>query len=341
MRAAAAVALILLSLAGCDNVSWGGAEVTVVPPPERVAASATESTPRVVQRGPVSLPTGPILYHVRSVDGEGRLTPIAEITDDSLDAFDPGANASAFADAFIAERMREGAEFVLFHNGGRVGAFVVRTAAFDGGSPCRPLPSAQGVLELGPMGAGVREFLAMERSQAPQDFGRGTRPELTRNMQVVAPILAERLMRKRGASLPGDWQRAFASGVPFPLERSGSGFGATFLVGDTLGPGLDDQGYSMFFIGEPVGTSYDTTYVSYRPYPEQGKQAPVVIDFLDWDRDGQVELLMRLWGVSDSWLEALDRDDRGHWHRTFQDRCTVPTEEISPGAAPPPDTATG
>jgi hypothetical protein len=314
--------------------------VTVVPPPDKASPVATQTTPRpTAARGPVALPTGPILYHVRLDAADGQLTPIAEIIADSLNAFDPGSNPASFADAFITERLRQGAEFVLFHNGGRVGTFVVQSAAFDSGTACRALPSARGVLELGPMGAGVREFLAMERAQAPQDMGRASRPDVTRNMQVVGPILAERLMRRRGASLPGDWQRAFADAAPFPLERGGSGYGATFLVGDTLGPGLDDQGYSLFFIAEPEGTSYDTAYVSYRPYPEQGKQAPRVVEFLDWDRDGQVELMLRLYGTSDSWLEALDRDARGRWRRTFQDRCTLPSEGVTPESAPPTDTA--
>lgn len=322
LRAAAAVALILLSGAACDNVSWGGTEVTVVPPPERAVTPAS-AEPRPVTSAAVALPERPVLYHVTVMGAEGQLIPVAEIVDDSLRALQATQNPSAFAEAFIAEHLREGAEFVLFHNGGRVGTFVVETAAFDGGTPCVPLPSARGVLELSAAGRIAREFLALERNEVPPGLGRARTLEVTRNMQVLGPILAERMMRARGASLPGDWQRAFAQVTPFPLEDAGNAFAATFLVGDTLGPGLDDNGYSLFYIAEPRDANYDTTYVSYRPYPQTGKQAPRVIEYLDWDRDGQPELMLRVYGTSDSWIETLDRGPRG-WRRTFADRCTVP-----------------
>lgn len=324
MRAAAAVTLILLSATGCDNVSWGGTEWTVVPPPEKAPTPTATDAPRPVSRGVVELPDGPVLYQVSVMGGEGQLSPVAEITEDSLHALQPGQNASGFADAFISEHLREGAEFVLFHNGGRVGTFIVQSAAFDGGTPCRPLPSARGILELSAAGERVDEFLALERQQVPQGIGRATTPQVTRTMQVLGPIIAERMMRRRGASLPGNWERAYAQVAPFPLEDGGNAFAATFLVGDTLGPGLDDQGYSLFYIAEPREADYDTVYVSYRQYPENGKQAPRVIEFLDWDRDGQVELLLRVFGTSDSWVEALDRGPRG-WRRTYDDRCTVPS----------------
>jgi hypothetical protein len=337
MRAAAAVVLILLSAAGCDNVSWGGTEVTIVPPPVKAATPATNESPRPVSRGAVELPEGPVLYQVSVLEGDGQLAPVAEITSDSLRALRPGQNASGFADAFIAEHLREGAEFVLFHDGGRVGTFIVQSAAFDGGTPCMPLPSARGILELSAAGQGVAEFLALERQQVPPDVGRASPPEITRSMRVLGPILAERMMRRRGASLPGNWERAYAQVAPFPIE-DGTAFAATFLVGDTLGPGLDDQGYSLFFIAEPRGTDYDTTYVSYRPYQDGGKQAPRVIEYLDWDRDGQAELLLRVFGTADSWVEALDRSSRGRWQRTFDDRCTVPRAAGDSAPMLPPTT---
>jgi hypothetical protein len=328
-----AAAFILTSAAACDNVSWGGTDVTVVPPPPRVVASPTEErrSPVQQQRGPEKLPEGPILYHVRVEGATGRLQPVAEISDDSLRALQPGQNANNYANAFIAEHMREGAEFVLFHSGGRVGTFVVQSAAFDGGTPCRPLPSASGVLELSPEGQDVQEFVALARQRVPQNIGRSNPVQVTRSMQVIGPILAERLMRARRAQLPGNWERAFAQVTPFPIERSqNAGFAATFLVGDTLGPGLDDNGYSLLFLAVPRETSYDTVYVSYRPYQQGGKQAPRVIEVFDWNRDGSPELLLRVFGTSDSWLEALGPDSRGRWRRVFDDRCNVPsTEPIS------------
>src|SRR5690606_6654202 len=105
--------------------------------------------------------------HVTVMGAEGQLMPVAEIREDSLHALEATQNPSGFAEAFIAEHLRQGAEFVLFHNGGRVGTFVVESSAFDGGTPCVPLPSARGVLELSAAGRGAQEFLALERNQVP------------------------------------------------------------------------------------------------------------------------------------------------------------------------------
>jgi hypothetical protein len=326
LRTAAAGAFILTSAAACDNVSWGGADVTVVPPPPRLGAAPTEERREPEpQRGPERLPDGPILYHVRVEGATARLEPVAEIVEDSLRALQPGENPNNYANALIAEHMREGAEFVLFHDGGRVGTFIVQSAAFDGGTACRPLPSASGILELSADGQNVREFVALARQRVPQEIGRPIRQQVTRSMQVIGPILAERIMRARRAGLPGNWERAFAQVTPFPIEGSqNAGFAATFLVGDTLGPGLDDDGYAVLFLAVPRETSYDTAYVSYRPYEQGGKQAPRVIEVFDWNRDGSPELLLRVFGTSDSWLEALGRDERGRWRRVFDDRCNVP-----------------
>lgn len=349
-RAGAAGALILTLLTGCDNVSWGGTDVTIVPPPPRVASDTPgEASPVPAVPGVVRLPDGPILYRVSVTAGEGSLHPLAVIAADTLLPIEPGQNASSFADAFIARHLREGAEFVLFHDGARAGTLIVENAAFDAGTVCRPLPSATGTLELSSAGRTTNEFLALARPEAPQ-IPQRTRPApvVTRSMQVVGPILAERMMRARRASLPGNWQRAMAQLKPFPLDDgTATGFTATFLVGDTLGPGLDDQGYSLFFVAIPEGSSYETPFVSYRPYPETGKQAPRVLGYLDWDRDGEVELLLRVYGVSETWLEAVSRRRNGEWRIIFDDRCAADADAarnaentvIAPGdPVIPPDT---
>lgn len=331
-HARAAGALILTVAAGCDNVNWGGADFAVVPPPPQTqspantVAAAGDSA--VVER----LPEGPILYYAVPSGSGGVMVPIAEIDGDTLRSMRAPNDPAAFATRFIAEHMRQGSEFVLFRNGTRVGTLVVETAQ---ASPlttgeCAVVPRATGSLELSSAALDAREFLAMSKLQAPQVVA-ATAASLapSRNMQVVAPILAERLMRARRASLPGNWQRAMAQLKTFPLGSGGeTAYATTFLVGDTLGPGLDAEGYSIFYIGTPSAASFDTTFVDYRPYPEGGKAAPRVVDFLDWDRDEQAELLLQVYGVDDVWFEALGTDDSGRWRRIFRDRCE--------GAAAPP-----
>jgi hypothetical protein len=140
----------------------------------------------------------------------------------------------------------------------------------------------------------------------------------------IAPILAERAVRARGATLPGNWATAVEQVTAFPVGNAGvNAYSTTLLVGDTLGPGMDNDGYSLFFIFAPTTTQtgYDTVFVNFRSYPETGKAAPRVIDFLDWSRDGNPELLMQVYGVRDTWFEAVGRAQDGAWRRIFRDRC--------------------
>jgi hypothetical protein len=156
-------------------------------------------------------------------------------------------------------------------------------------------------------------------------------------MQIVGPILAERLLRARGAQLPGNWQRAMAQLKPFPLLGTADpGFTATFLVDDTLGVGLDNQGYSLFFVAVPQGgVGYDTAFVMFNDYPKTGKAAPRVVDYLDWNRDDQVEMLLQVYGSTSSWFEAVGKGKTG-WHRVFADHCEAPS---APLPAPKPDSS--
>jgi hypothetical protein len=327
--ARAAGALILIGLAACDNVNWGGADVAIVPPPPQARTEATVTANDSTVEG---LPEGPILYYVAPSGGTGTMVPVAEIAGDSLRSLYGAQDAESFAARFISEHMRQGAEFVLFHGGARVGTMILQTAEVaQGGGACTAVPRATGSLELSPLAANAREFLALSKLAAPQAQAT-VAADLTpsRNMQVVAPIIAERLMRARRAGLPGNWQRAMAQLQPFPVSGAQQpGYATTFLVGDTLGPGLDDDGYSIFYIGIPSEASFDTAFVDYRPYPETGKAAPRVVDFLDWDRDEQVELLLQVYGVSEFWFEAVGTGPEGRWQRIFAERC-----QIAPPRAP-------
>jgi len=324
--ARAAGCLIVILLTACDNVSWGGVDVTVLPPPPRPSGAPAPGIEPGVER----LPQGPVLFHVTTSGSIGSMVPVAEISGDSLLPLRATADPRVFGENFIAEHMRQGSEFVLFREGVRAGTFLVNGAVLDS-SACGPVPRASGSLELGEAGTGVEEFLALERVQAPQIPRRPEQPlEATRTMRVLAPIYADKLLRHRNAQLPGNWERAMAQLMVVGLSTRNPGFTATFLVGDTLGPGLDDSGHSLFFVAMPTQLGYDTVYVSFHSYARTGKSAPEVVDFLDWDRDDWPELLLRVFGSRTTWYEAVGRDADGTWRRIFSDRCEV---------EPPPDNA--
>src|SRR5690606_25191814 len=243
-----AACLIVIVASGCDNVQWGGAEVAVVPPPPR----ADESGPDEEAPGEDRLPEGPLLHIVRAQGGGiGTLVPVAEVGLDTMIRLD-ASDWERFGERLIAEHSRPGAELALFRSGARVGTFVVQAAEVPPPSVCPRVPRVTGTLELGAGAGGATEFLALRKSDSPAPPQPAVPREPTRAMQVLAPILAERQLRARSAPLPGNWQRAMAQLTPFPVSGSDdAAFAATFLVGDTLGPGLDDDGSSLFFIALP------------------------------------------------------------------------------------------
>jgi hypothetical protein len=211
----------------------------------------------------------------------------------------------------------------------------VDSAYVPTGEVCRRLPWARGSLELAGAAGEATEFRAMARTQAPPGTvmpGRTLQPE--RRMEVVGNILAERALRARRAQLPA-WATARRQLQPFPITGTQDlGFTATFLVADQLQVGGDDNGYSLFILYTPQApTGYDTAYVSFTSYPVDGKAAPRVIDFLDWNRSGQVDLLLEVFGTRTSWFEAVGRVN-DQWRRTFRDQCDVPGPVIPTGSAP-------
>ena len=310
---------MLVAVASCDNVNWGGADVAIVPPPPR--ADALPASAEDLAADP--LPEGPLLFYVVPSSDGATMVPVAEITGDSLTALRGEKDGRGYATRLVAAHMRRGAEFVLYRRGTRAGNFVIQEATVPEGNVCPMLPTARGTLELSSAAAQVPEYLAISKVSAPE-MGRNIAfsTEPNRNMQVIAPILAERMIRARQAELPGNWQRAMAQLQPFPIANTrDAGFAATFLVGDEMRTGGDNLGYSLFFIGQPGAQfGYDTVFVSFNDYPRTGKTAPRVVDFLDWNRDGQVDLLLQVYGPNSTWFEAVSKVNN-EWKRTFQHRC--------------------
>ena len=337
MRASLFVALMLTVVTGCDNVGWGGADVAVVPPPPK-ASNLPLSGEDIAE----AMPEGPILFYVVPNATGGTMVPVGHILGDSLGRLGARKDAALYSTRFIAAHMRRGAEFALYRNGARVGTFVVQSAAPPAQNACPALPTAQGTLELSSAAAGIPEFLAIAKPHAPEirrQLNFATEP--TRNMQVVAPILAEKMIRARRAELPGNWQRAMSQLKPIPIANSpDAGFATTFTVGDELQMGGDNLGYSVFFIGVPGAQfGYDTVFVKFQNYPQGGKAAPRVVDVLDWNRDGQADLLLQVYGISDTWFEAVSRTSAGKWQNVFRDRCDKPTGASSIPVAGPDSSA--
>ena len=326
---------MVIAVGACDNVEWGGIDFAVVPPPPHAAdtATAVSVTP---------LRDDPVLFYVHRDTGDlATVIPVAQIGPAGLTRL--GADdIDAFADRFIDTFLAAGQELALFRRGRRVGTLTVDSAGVPTEPVCRPLPRAAGRLQLASGAGAVTEFLALAGDDAPESRDLGV-PEPVRSMEVVSDMVAGEMLRGRELSVPTP-TRARRQLVPFPLsDTDDPGFAATYLVDDTLGLGGDDTGAALFVVFTPRGqTGYDTAFVGFANYSTSGKAAPRVIDFLDWDDDGVVELLLEVFGVRTSWFRAAGRAD-GEWQAIFEDRCDprtaqvgVDTSETPAEAAPAP-----
>jgi hypothetical protein len=95
-----------------------------------------------------------------------------------------------------------------------------------------------------------------------------------------------------------------------------------------VGP-APDESYSLLILGESLGTRFDRAFTWYRRVGDEGKGSPRFFSRMDWDGDGEEELLLEVFGADARWWAALDRED-GSWTLAFQDPCGAPEAQNPP-----------
>lgn len=333
--------MILTALTACDNVEWGGVTMELRPPPPRDTTELGEGADD--DRGPV-LPEGPVLFVVRrAMTPQGSedatrpptLVPVAEVSGDSLRVipFDD----DGFRALFVREILAAGREFVLFAGGTRVGTFVAGEENVSADGYCQPRPGVHGVVELVSAATGIREFVALDREAAA---GLPTGPYRTLESNVVqrnaTVTLAGELIPQIGAQWPSSLPVARRDLRILPMGSGGPAVAATFLFRDQMEVAEPSDGtYALFILAEEQAGSesgYAPSFVWYREARRDGKGIPRVFQQLDWDGDGQTELLLEVLGARSRWFAALDRPG-AEWERVFQDPCGT-AERQAP--SPPP-----
>lgn len=316
---------IVIVASGCDNVSWGGFELKLEGPAE----DTTTAQPDTVRAQPAPDPAvslGPLLYAGTRSGSRARVVPVAEITPDGLRPLPSGAEGDDLNARILSGRLRSGAELTLFHQGVRMGALVLDGAEVVTGTYCQPRAQGSGHLLLLPEAGSADRFLAVEPGRGGlYPFGSYQELSSVYDQRVASLNLGAEAIPLVGATWPPslldirqDLQILDLPGGEAPAVL------ATFVYRDRLqlGPAPDDA-YSLMILGEPRGPGFRLAYTWYRPVGPEGKGAPRYFSRMDWDGDGQDEIVLEVLGSERNWFAALDRGPDG-WQTIYQDPCGTP-----------------
>jgi hypothetical protein len=224
-----------------------------------------------------------------------------------------------------------GSEWILFSEGARVGRMTAdRTGTAEGF--CGAAATVSGTLELVPGAGAVERFLALPVSEARAAPFEQFRPLAHEYAQRLATLtFAQEAIPRVGAQWPEGGVLPTRQDIQAfqPLGTTSPTVAATFLYRDQLTVSPPAAGaYALFIVASPAGQEYRETFQWYQAADSTGKQAPRYYGHLDWDGDGQGEVLLDVFGARARWHAAIEQ--RGEsWVRTFESSCGA-------GASPAP-----
>jgi hypothetical protein len=337
---------ILISTTACDNVAWGGFSLRMVPPPTARIGARPDSVAPDEPEGGFTLPEGPVLYAATRDSTGVHMVPVGEIVGDSLRPFRDEDSAPGYRSEFARVLMEPGRRLTLFAAGARVGTFTIRQVGTDE-SFCTARPRATGVVELVPEAAAATRFLAIPEQftdsigyapYAPLEHDRAQRSAGIDLAAVVIPQI--------GATWPTSMIDARGDIQTFGQANGLPAITTTFMFRDQMRvQPAEPRSYSMFLLlvpenDQPVtealpgpGYGYRTAYVWYREAQREGKGAPRYFQHLDWDGDGETEVLLEVLGERHRWNAVVQK--RGsEWTRTFEDPCGAAAPRIQEATAP-------
>ncbi len=326
---------IVTAASACDNVAWGGFHMHLQAPSQDTAvapAPGEESPldPDAEVALPPTLPLGPLLYAGARVGDSAWLVPVAEVGSGGLHPLPATVSGGDLTERVLSTRLRPGQELTLFSEGSRVGTLVVGEG---GPAPdhCAPRPRARGHLELVPGASEATRFLAVEKSLGRTVPVEPFRPLRDRYEQRVGSLdLATTAVPRMGAPWPPSLLEIRSHLKILALEGApGPAVLATFLYEDRMQVApAPANAYALMVLGEPIPSpsdeaAFELVYAWYRPVGEEGKGAPRYAGHMDWDGDGEDEILLEVLGGESRWFAALDRTPQG-WALSFQDPCGAP-----------------
>ncbi len=340
VRRCLSLAVIVTGLSACDNVEWGGSEVSLLPPPPVLDADGNDPRAEDGDAPLPALPEGPLLLVGNRDSTTATLAVVGEIRGDIVVPLATEEDAPGYIEYLSNELLTPGTEFMLFAAGARVGRMIALETGVDN-RYCQSRPTVTGVVEMLPSALAADRFLALPISRAG---ARGYSPYVTygdtyeerqASIEMASNTVDEVGARRPPALVPAraDLRPIELAGVP------GRSIATTFLFNDQLRIGAPSRnGWSMFILGVERDGAIRRAFSWYRSVEESGKGAPRLLDHLDWDNDGVAELLLEVFGTDTRWFATVDRsavevaDDRERdWSISFEDACGVASSAPAEG----------
>ena len=323
---------IVIVATGCDNVEWGGIDVSLRSPSESLVSDPPPDEVEVVEDTVSGGPSlGPVLYLGYRDGDQATLVPVAEIRPEGLFQIE-GIGSVEESRSFAAEHLTPGLEFTLFSDGAQVGSFSAQVFSVDE-RYCRVRPQIRGHIELTSAAATVRKFLAVPVREG-SELGYGTYSPVaqTTDLRNTSLRMALRVLRDVGVFLPGD-VIDIRRDIQMFRTRPGATptVVATFTYADDLAVGpAPREAYSIFLAADDDdGAGYRRTYVDYRLGSRDGKGAARYFDHLDIDGDGSDEVVLEVMGEGSMWLSTLTRQG-GAWVEQYRDPCGLASMSSGP-----------
>ncbi|MDH3205878.1 MAG: hypothetical protein OEO79_04660 [Gemmatimonadota bacterium] len=300
-------------------MTWGGAEVELRPPPTN-EAEVSEGTAVPEAQTPARQP-GPLLLAGLRDGHRATLVVVGEINGDSIAPF-PNPRYPEDAER-LSDVVAIGTEWILFAEGVRVGRLVA-DQVISAIEYCTPRASVSGVVEVVPGASEAERFLALAASDAAErEYDAYAASARDYDQGVATLTIAQEIIPRVGAVWPVEGVLAARQDIQaFGVAgMTGRAVAATFLSRDQLAIAPPGQGaYAVFVLGVPTAAGYREGFSWYRAVDTEGKGVPRYFSHLDWDGDGDGEILLDVFGSNRRWYAGLSQR-QGEWVRSFQDAC--------------------